>query len=97
MGGGKCQAGYPTANLDWLYLSLNSATPTKIYTRLSPALVPIPRVYKLMGQDVLTALPAPTLALVKVQAPPWVPTPQAALGLALPHLHQNAKAVTRQP
>lgn len=26
----KCQAGCPIANLDWLYPSLNSATPTKI-------------------------------------------------------------------
>lgn len=38
-----------------------------------------------MGQDVLMALPGPNLALVQVQAPPWMPTPQAALGLALPH------------
>lgn len=44
-----------------------------------------------MGQDVLMALPAPTLALVKVQAPPWVPTPQAALGLALPHIRMQKR------
>lgn len=40
-----------------------------------------------MGQDVLTALLAPTLAPVEVQALPWVPTPQAALGLAQPHFY----------
>lgn len=31
------------------------------------------------------ALPAPTLALGQVQDPPWVPTPQPALGPAMAH------------
>lgn len=35
----------------------------------------------------MAALPAPALTLVDVQAPPWVPSPQVALGLALSRVH----------
>lgn len=48
---------------------------------------PHPGMYKIIGQDVMAALPAPALTLVDVQAPPWVPSPQVALGLALSRVH----------
>lgn len=52
MGGGKYQTGYPTANLDWLCPSLNSATPTEILGQAgsSPGPSTWRGMYKIMGQ-----------------------------------------------